>query len=87
MRIGVFSAWKNFVFILCFELPVFEIFYYSFCIHALNAHRTLSFCSYRIRPPFSCRQNRTSQILFSESFQPAYWHNGLPIKEKASFSI
>jgi hypothetical protein len=87
MRIAVFSAWNNFVFILCFELPVFDFFYYSFSIHALNAHRTLSFCSYRISPSFPCRQNQTFQISFSESFQNAYWHNGLPIKGKASFSI
>jgi len=59
MRISVFSAWKNFVLSLFFELPVFELFHYSFCIHAWNAHLTWSFCSYKIRPLFPFRQNRT----------------------------
>lgn len=84
MRISVFPAWEIFFLLsLCFELPVFDLFfYYTFPIHAWNAHLTWSLCSFKIRPPFPFRQNRTLKILFSISFQRAYWHNGPPLKKK-----
>lgn len=80
----------SYLIIFCFELPVFELLYYSVCIHAMNAHHTLSSYSYKISPPSHTDKIGPHKFCFLKAFSLrigimafALKKNPLPVFENA----